>query len=174
LAVKKTLITGGIRSGKSAHALKLAQDLSSLKIFLATAEALDGDMTTRIKNHQEERGEAYQTIEEPLHIDTQLQNLPKDTSVVIIDCLTLWVNNLLYRLEGDEQKIQDKINAFLKILKTSPMNIFIVTNEVGLGIIPENKMTRHYIDLLGRLNQYVAEISDEVILMVSGIPQKIK
>ncbi len=171
---KKILITGGIRSGKSAYSLKRAQNLGSPKIFLATAEALDEDMATRIKNHQKERGEAYQTIEEPLHIDKQLQALPKNTSVVIIDCLTLWVSNLMCQLEEGEQKIQNKITAFLNVLKIAPMNILMVTNEVGLGVIPENKMARHYINLLGYLNQDIAKISDEVIFMAAGIPQTIK
>ena len=168
------LITGGIRSGKSAYALKLTENLSAPKIFLATAEALDDSMITRIKNHQEERGQTFQTIEEPLNIDETLQSLPENTSGVIIDCMTLWVNNLLYKLEEDEQRIQEKISSFLKVLKNVSTQVYIVTNEVGLGIIPENKMARRYIDLLGRLNQDIAEISDEVIFMVSGIAQKIK
>ena len=174
LGAKIMLITGGIRSGKSAYALKCAETFHSPKIFLATAEALDEAMNIRIQNHQKERGEDYTTIEEPLHIDEVLHTLPKNTSAVIIDCMTLWVNNLLYKLEDNEQRIQKKINVFLKVLQESPLNIFIVTNEVGLGIIPENKMARRYIDVLGRLNQDIAGMSDEVTFMVSGIPQKIK
>lgn len=170
---KRILLTGGIRSGKSAYALELASLMGKQKVFLATAEALDDEMNLRIKNHQLERGDEYQTIEEPLYIADRLKEVGIQ-DVVIIDCLTLWVNNLMFKLGNDEVKMQEQKDKFFDFLKQPTCSIIMVTNEVGLGVIPENKLSRQYINMLGRLNQDVARISDEMIMMISGIAQQIK
>ena len=170
---KITLITGGIRSGKSRYALSSVQKMSGQKIFIATAEPLDESMSIRIKNHQQERGEEFTTIEEPIYL-AKAMSAVSQREVILIDCLTLWVNNLLYYFKKDSEKTRKQFDLFLDILAHHPGQIVIVTNEVGLGVTPDNELTRIFIDELGFLNQRVAELSDEVILMIAGLPQIIK
>jgi adenosylcobinamide kinase/adenosylcobinamide-phosphate guanylyltransferase len=171
---KITLITGGMRSGKSRHALALTDKIHGPKIFVATARAFDAAMSLRIKKHQEERGGEYVTIEEPVRLAETLHSAPPGCAVVLIDCLTLWVNNLLYYYQDAPDEIRRQFNAFLGVLAAPPTQTVIVTNEVGLGVTPDNPLTRTFIDELGFINQKVAQLSDEVILMVAGLPQSIK
>ncbi len=167
-----SLITGGSRSGKSLYALKLAESYKQ-KIFIATAQAMDDEMKARILIHQKERGESYQTIEEPLEIAGAIRSINDSTSVIILDCLTVWLGNLLFHLENKQDR-SERINDFIKTLKSPPCDILIVTNEVGMGIVPEKELSRQFRDDAGSLNQQVAKLADEVIMMVSGIPLKIK
>ncbi len=169
-----TLVTGGIRSGKSRFALELAQARASRKTFLATAEPFDEEMKKRILRHQAERGKDFTTVEAPLHLAHAVREASRHTDLVLIDCLTLWVNNLLYRFGSEPEKIHFEMDSLLDVAADRQTDIILVTNEIGLGVIPENLLVRRFLDEQGRLNQELARISDEVIFMISGIPQVIK
>lgn len=167
-----TLVTGGSRSGKSAYALTLTKT-GKRKAFLATAEAIDGEMQERIVAHKKERREKYHTIEEPVEIWKVFETLPDDIEVIVVDCITVWLGNLQYHLD-DEKKEADAIEKFLTALSDPPCEVIVVTNELGMGIIPENPLVRRFRDEAGRLNQRVAALADKVVLTVSGIPMVIK
>lgn len=171
---KKTivLITGGGRSGKSRHALELSSSYKR-KVFVATAEGCDSEMRQRIIRHREERDSSFVTIEEPLNIAGSLHSLPDEIDVVVIDCLTVWLGNLMHR-KGLESLDNPEVISFLEMLKRPSFDVLIVTNEVGLGIIPENPIGRQFRDLSGKLNQEVASLAKKVILMISGIPMIVK
>jgi len=175
---KLILVLGGARAGKSTFALKLAEE--SVKngnvSFIATAQALDDDMKTRIARHRQERPMEWQTIEEPYQLDTALLQAASST-VVIVDCLTLFVSNWLVRVEDEIQcaeAVQRISESFLSSAKAQSGTVICVSNEVGLGIVPETQMGRSFRDLLGRVNQLFAAAADEVYLLVSGIPIRIK
>jgi adenosylcobinamide kinase/adenosylcobinamide-phosphate guanylyltransferase len=164
-------VTGGARSGKSSYALKLAEPYER-RTFLATAEAFDDEMRARIGRHRDERGTAFTTVEEPLFIDRAISQLPEG-GVVLLDCLTVWLGNLMHYL-GDEAAINDRIDALLDVLKAPSSDIILVSNEVGLGIVPENAMARSFRDLAGTLNRRVAECSTQAYLLCSGLPLVLK
>jgi len=192
---KIKLLTGGARSGKSTYALKLANAYEH-KTFIATAEAFDDEMRARIARHKEERRAAnYVTIEEPVDLAGAIQSLvgPRDckdsrdnkdslhvprsefrvpSCVILVDCLTVWVGNLMHH--RGVQEAYPEIDAFLDSLAAPPCDLILVSNEVGLGIIPDNPITRHYRDLLGKLNQRIAGVADHVMLLVSGLPLTLK
>ncbi len=165
-------LTGGARSGKSAFALDCAARYGR-KAFLATAEAFDEEMARRIRKHREERGASFVTIEEPLDIDRALLKLPPDIDVVVLDCLTVWLGNLMHRV-GREREIGDRIERFLGVLCKPPVNMIVVTNEVGMGIVPENAMARDFRDMAGSLNRKAAAVSTEAWLLCSGLPLRLK
>lgn len=161
------LITGGSRSGKSRLAVQLAQ-LYSPKTFLATAELKDGEMAERASLHRKERGPEWITVEEPIAIGKILREV--SDGVVILDCLTLWIANLLQqRLD-----IKKHTSEVLEILEDRRSNFLLVTNEVGSGIVPDNTLARNFRDLAGETNQQVARIADRVILMACGYPITLK
>lgn len=168
-----TFVTGGGRSGKSRYALSLAQDYQGKRIFIATSEPFDDEMRVRIKKHREERGGSFITIEEPLDLGGALDSLSTDVDVVVIDCLTVWLGNLMHRQEALASDAPE-ILKFIEMLDNPSCNLIVVSNEVGMGIIPNNAMARCFRDLAGTLNQRVAEHADRVILMVSGIPVYVK
>jgi len=159
----RTLITGGIKSGKSSHALVLAEEFGQPRRFLATAQALDDEMVLRIRRHKEERAGRFETVEEPLLIHERL------AENMVLDCLTLWVNNVLYYKR--EAEFDGWLGALLERL---PRDIVIVTNEVGMGFVPMDPLSREYGILLGRANARVASACDRVILMVAGQPLRVK
>jgi len=159
----RTLITGGVKSGKSSHALVLAQEFPEPRHFLATAEAFDGEMSERIARHKAERADRFITIEEPLDIQDRLQEN------MILDCVPLWLNNMFHY--GLEASIDGAVETIIARL---PGNIVIVTNEIGMGFIPADPLSRRYGDILGRINARLAAACDRVILMVSGIAVAIK
>ncbi|MCX8085133.1 MAG: bifunctional adenosylcobinamide kinase/adenosylcobinamide-phosphate guanylyltransferase [Calditerrivibrio sp.] len=164
-----TLITGGIKSGKSSFALSLGEGYKN-RLFIATAEPFDDDMKKKIDLHKMERGDGWTTIEEPLNLTNALKD-SEHYDFIIIDCLTMWVNNILYH----KVDIDIYINDFLKYLKRGlNSELVLVTNEVGLGIIPIDSVVREYVNLLGQVNQKLAHLSERVILMVSGLPFYIK
>ena len=173
--MKKTiLITGGCRSGKSKHALQLAQNCSGKKFFLATAQPLDDEMTKRISKHREERGDDWTTFEEPLNPASVFEKLESEPqSVLVLDCLTLWVSNLLMA-DRSKEKIMERVSEWLDHCSKFKGTLICITNEVGAGIVPETPLGREFRDLAGEINQKVAESFDEVLLTVSGIPVKIK
>ena len=169
---KIVFITGGARSGKSSFALENASGISGTKAFIATAEATDEEMRQRIEKHKLDRDGTYDTFEEPVGVSDLLKEIDGSYRVVIIDCLTLWMANLVWR----NANIDAEVGKFITTLRdlSGDTLICIVSNEVGMGIVPENETARRYRDLAGFLNQKVAEASDEVYLAVSGIPLKIK
>lgn len=160
------LITGGIKSGKSSYAIESAMQYDKPRVFIATAVAFDSEMRARIEKHKKERGFKFETTEEPIYLAKTIKEAKG--SVCVIDCITVWLNNLLYYNKIDE------IEKFLKVLKNPPCSTIIVSNEVGMGIMPDNKLSRQYIDTLGTTNQRIAAIAKNVILMVSGIALYIK
>lgn len=163
---KIILITGGARSGKSSFAEILAKKSGTRRrFFVATGQAFDKEMQKRIARHKKQRGKYWKTIEEPRDVSMVLSKLHK--GVVVIDCVTLWVSNH----NGD---IRKEIRDTLRIAKKSGFSTIIVTNEVGSGIVPENKLARRYRDTLGKVNQIIAKEADIVYLMCSGIPIQIK
>jgi len=172
---KIILITGGARSGKSRFAEELAQKKSDSVVYLATAEALDDEMRKRIYHHQARRPKSWKTVEEPIEIFQAVKNLNGSAHVILLDCLTLWISNLIHQnSEGVECRAIDMLEAsFLKI-KNSGQTLILVSNEVGMGLISENALGRLFTDLTGRINQFVSREADEVYFMVSGIPLKVK
>ncbi len=173
--MKKTiLITGGCRSGKSKHALQLANDLPGKKFFLATAQSLDDEMEERIQKHRQERGKEWVTFEESLNLSGVFKKIDDDPkTVLVLDCLTLWISNLLMA-DNSKEKIMARVNEWLDSSSRFQGTLICITNEVGAGIVPETPLGREFRDLAGEINQRVADRFDEVILTVSGIPVKIK
>ena len=175
MAMKITFITGGARSGKSSFALKTASALDGQKAYLATAEALDQEMKERIFKHKKERGVTWDTHEEPVKIADTLKGMTDRYDVVVLDCLTLWLSNLVCNNMDCDKEIDNFIEVLKNISAIRPCSkIFIVSNEVGMGIVPENELARRFRDFAGILNQKAAEIADEVYLVTAGIPMKIK
>lgn len=166
-------ILGGCRSGKSHYAVKLAKKTAKKVLFVATAAPLDNEMRRRIKLHQKNRPLTWKTIEEPRDLVLRLKQLPKKYNLIIIDCLTLFISNLLIDGHSDNH-IEDKVTLLLRLLKKFDSDSILVSNEVGLGIVPDNPLARRFRDLAGRINQKVADVSDKVYFMISGIPMKIK
>jgi len=167
-------VLGGCRSGKSKYALTYANThWQPPKCFLATSEPLDHEMHDRIANHQKERGPDWHTIESPINICDTIQNDAHHYSGMLLDCITLWISNLMCR-DMDEVFIKQQISLFLDVLQNIHCPIIIVSNEVGLGIVPDNAMARFYRDLVGSTNQQIAAISDRVVFMVAGIPMTVK
>ena len=174
---KCVLILGGARSGKSSFAQELAKKLGDKVLFIATGEALDEEMQSRIEQHQKDRPKSWRTLETPSDLGPQIEKHIGDNKVVIIDCLTLLVSNLLGN-ESDyaraESRVTAEIDGLIACTRKVNAHFIIVSNEVGLGIVPENKTARIYRDLLGKANQLLAQRADEVYYMVAGIPVKIK
>ena len=170
---KIVLILGGGRCGKSRHALFLAQQYPGAKGFIATAEPLDDEMKARIENHQLERDDSFITLEEPLNLSRAARSLTPQVNVAVIDCLTVWMGNLIYR-HGRADQNTEEIISFLEMLHHPPCDLIIVSNEVGMGIIPDNEMARAFRDLSGWVNRKVAQAAGQVILMVAGIPLYLK
>jgi adenosylcobinamide kinase / adenosylcobinamide-phosphate guanylyltransferase len=162
-------ITGGCRSGKSRYALHYANQHFSKKLFLATCEVLDEEMAQRIENHKKMRGLEWQTVEEPIDIIDRIKKEGADSEVILIDCLTLWLYNLLMKWDSD-LRMMEETETLIDALKKSDASSILVSNEVGMGIVPADPLSRRYRDLLGTMNQRIAEALDTVIFMVSGIP----
>jgi adenosylcobinamide kinase/adenosylcobinamide-phosphate guanylyltransferase len=170
-----TLITGGARSGKSSFALQIANETPGKKIYIATAVATDPEMEERIALHKKERADKYFTIEEQIDLEKALEKCSQHIDIAIIDCLTVWLGNLFFHFKENKQEVKKHIEGFLTFISNIALfNLVIVTNEVGSGIIPENKTTRSYRDIAGHLNTSIAKIADSVYYCVCGIPQKIK
>jgi adenosylcobinamide kinase/adenosylcobinamide-phosphate guanylyltransferase len=177
-----TLITGGSRSGKSSFAQQMAEQLDTPRLFIATCPRVDPEMDERVRRHQRDReGLNWRTAEVPLRLSEELRiGIPAGTTV-LIDCLTLWVSNLMYAAEqeGPEQGIsEDQIAVLAEELACAARGcqgeVIMVTNEVGLGIVPDNPLARRYRDLVGRCNQVIAATADKVFLVSCGIPLRIK
>jgi len=174
--MKIILITGGVRSGKSSYALELAEQVDRKRAFIATAAPIDSEMKIRIENHQKERADRYDTFEEQVDLITQILEISEDYEVVVVDCLTVWLGNLYYKNNDNEEFVQKEVDRFIEFLNSynGKMDIIFVTNEVGSGIIPNNALSRSYRDLAGYLNRSVATIAESLYFSVCGIAQKIK
>lgn len=179
---KVILVSGGCRSGKSHFALNMALRCPGVRYFIATCPKVDEEMDRRISLHQKERErDQWQTIEEELNIHPVFKTLESQNErVVIVDCLTLWINNWMYRNRMDRNKlteveIREKSIELVQSAKHCfPGQVFFVTSEVGLGLVPETQEGRLFRDLLGSTNQIIAAAAEEVYFLVSGIPIKIK
>jgi adenosylcobinamide kinase/adenosylcobinamide-phosphate guanylyltransferase len=169
-----TLITGGARSGKSQQALKLALPYQR-KFFVATGEALDDEMSARIEFHRTTRPTDFQTVEEPVQVVAALEELRNNADLVVLDCLTLWMSNLMHRHGMDDGPVLTEADKLAAALKEASFASIVVTDEVGSGIVPtDHAESRRFRDLLGWTNQKVAAVADQVLLMVAGYPVKVK
>jgi adenosylcobinamide kinase/adenosylcobinamide-phosphate guanylyltransferase len=166
------LITGGARSGKSQYAEQRCREMSKRPLYIATAEAQDEEMAQRIADHQKRRGDLWTTIEAPTELAEALLCQRAKTDCALVDCLTLWISNLLLR--WNEAHIDDRVEQLLETFPRLDFHVIFVTNEVGGGIVPDNPLARQFRDLLGRVNQRIAQVADEVILMVAGVPVIVK
>ncbi len=169
---KIIFITGGSRSGKSTKALDIAKKYK-LRGFIATAIPFDDEMKLRITKHKKERDKDFVTIEEPYNIAEAIEKLELDVDVIIIDCISVWLGNLLFKYGENESEFAEVKNLYKKLTDIK-CDIIIVTNEIGMGIIPENKLARHYRDIAGFINQKLAKLSNEAFFMISGLTIKIK
>jgi adenosyl cobinamide kinase/adenosyl cobinamide phosphate guanylyltransferase len=168
-----TLITGGARSGKSMQALKLSLPYQR-KFFVATGQALDDEMTARIEFHRTTRPADFQTVEEPAQIVAALEKLGKSADLVVVDCLTLWISNLMLS-NGTDGPILAEADKLASALKEASFASIVVTDEVGSGIVPtDHAESRRFRDLLGWTNQKIAAVADSVLMMVAGFPLKLK
>ena len=172
-----TLVLGGARSGKSALSQSIAEQNQNKKsqkdlFYIATATANDEEMQQRIQHHQTQRCERWTLCEEPLYLADTLRQHDHPDRCLLVDCLTLWVTNLITHTDENLHRIEfDKLEAILPTLKA---DIIMVSNEVGLGIIPMGKLSRQFCDETGRLHQSLAALSDNVIMTIAGLPQYLK
>jgi adenosylcobinamide kinase/adenosylcobinamide-phosphate guanylyltransferase len=168
-----TLVLGGARSGKSRYAQQLAEQ-SRQVVFVATAKASDDEMAAKIERHRVERPQEWRTIEEPLDLPTVLGENALGSDVIVVDCLTIFAANLL-EVEGeDSETIERRVEALCEALRAAQCNVVLVSNEVGSGVVPEYAVGCRYRDLLGEINQKVARVADDVVLMVAGLPLALK
>lgn len=175
------MVIGGCRSGKSSYALNRANHIHEVfqpdhqqqKLFLATSVPTDAEMEERVVKHQNERGNDWRTIEEPVRIDRVIKEESVTSSVILVDCLTLWTSNIIYELKSPD-RIEQAIANLETTLKDPSCPVILVTNEVGYGIVPENSLARQFRDLAGAVNQRVAAVVDRVVQTVAGIDVQIK
>lgn len=168
------LILGGARSGKSRFALELGEPLGKRRVFVATALPSDEEMARRIERHRRERPEGWKTVEAPLHLAELLPSLEGKAEVAVIDCLTLWLSNLLTAKGESEEKMLGEIDRLIKAARSVNFSVVAVSNEVGLGIVPMSSLSRLFRDLSGLLHQRWAAEADEVYWMMAGIAVPIK
>lgn len=170
---KLVFITGGSRSGKSSLAVSMAESMPKEKIFIATCIPQDGEMKRRVALHKRSRPSSWRTIEAKGNLAAILRKETKSDIFIIIDCLTLFISSLLMK-KADEKRIKNEVSKAARIIKNGKATVIIVSNEVGSGLVPENKLGRDFRDIVGICNQIVAKSADEVIYAVSGIPLIIK
>ena len=184
MRLKSILVIGGARSGKSHYAQELALQSSQPVLFVATAEAGDEEMRQRIEEHQEARPATWSTLEVATHVGSQILKKIDKSQTVIVDCITLLVNNIFSQHTDPigepidtpliEKKVMAEVNELVDCINQANVSFIIVTNEVGLGLVPDKRMGRLYRDLLGRANQILAQHVDEICLMVAGLPLRVK
>jgi adenosylcobinamide kinase/adenosylcobinamide-phosphate guanylyltransferase len=171
---KVALVLGGARSGKSRYGLALAARLPAPRLFLATGEARDEEMLARITAHQAERGPDWETREVPLELPEVIEATEGRYGVILVDCLTMWLANLMLRENGSTDDLNSARQQLLAILERLATPVIFISNEVGLGIVPESPLARKFRDELGRLHQQAAAAADLVVLVVAGLPVTIK
>ncbi|WP_119685633.1 bifunctional adenosylcobinamide kinase/adenosylcobinamide-phosphate guanylyltransferase [Acinetobacter pittii] len=166
------LILGGARSGKSRLAEQTAIDRQLAVTYVATAQALDFEMQSRITHHQNQRPSHWSLVEEPLYLANALQKIDRPNQIILVDCLTLWLTNLLLL---DDQSVQQlECEQLLKVLPTLESEIILVSNETGLGVVPLGEISRRFVDEAGRLHQSLGQIADKVVFCVAGFPMILK
>lgn len=165
--VRTLLVGGGVRCGKSAFALEIANDLGPRRVFIATAQAFDAEMSERIRAHRLERGSEWTTLEEPLALPEALRAAAEQADVVVIDCLTLWLSNLILRDDSDET-VARQVEGLAEVLRERRCHVVMVTNEVGMGLVPDNALGRRFRDCAGRTHQRLARECSEVYVGVLG------
>ncbi len=165
-----TLVIGGARSGKSRYAEELLAAHDGVRTYIATAQAQDAEMAARIAEHQARRGDGWQTVEQPLDLVAALEAHCRPTGAVLVDCLTLWLSNLM----AASRDIAAETAGLTAALGNLPGRAVLVSNEVGLGIVPDNEMAREFRDHAGRLNQAVADTVDEAVFIAAGLPLRLK
>jgi adenosylcobinamide kinase / adenosylcobinamide-phosphate guanylyltransferase len=165
-----TLVLGGVRSGKSRYAQQLAER-SGRVVFVATAKISDDEMRGKIERHRADRPKQWMTIEEPLELVEVLTQQQTSCDVILIDCLTIFAANLL---ESEGDAIDDRVTALCNALRSADCAVVLVSNEVGSGVVPAYPLGRRYRDLLGEINQSIAKVADDVILMIAGLPLALK
>ena len=178
------LCSGGARSGKSEFAERLALATAGRKAYVATGQAFDEEMIDRIKKHQERRGEIWNNFEVPLHLAKEWQNISQTADVILIDCLTMFTTNHMMahgsiRGQEDANRLEQTILSELDTLLDSIQScegktVIFVTNEIGLGIVPDNKLARYFRDIAGRVNRAVASVADKLYLTISGVTIELK
>jgi adenosylcobinamide kinase / adenosylcobinamide-phosphate guanylyltransferase len=172
-ARQSVLVLGGARSGKSAYALQRAQEWEGRLIYLATAEGKDEEMRKRIARHRaRRRSRRWETIEEPLEVVWQLKEMDEAIGAVVLDCVTLWVSNAL--LNHQQEELENQVAELVEEVPLLPFHFLAVSNEVGLGLVPDTPLGREYRDLLGSVNQRLAQVCKEVVFMTAGLPMKLK
>ncbi|MEM7025256.1 MAG: bifunctional adenosylcobinamide kinase/adenosylcobinamide-phosphate guanylyltransferase [Pseudomonadota bacterium] len=167
---RTTLVLGGARSGKSRYAERLALQSGRDPVYVATAQVLDDEMAGRIATHQERRGPDWTTIEEPIELVEALRRECRRDRTVLVDCLTLWLTNLMVA----ERPVETESAALVRALRELAGPVILVSNEVGQGIIPDNAMARRFVDHAGWLHQGIAEQAEAVVFMTAGLPQRLK
>ena len=172
IGVKESIfVLGGCRSGKSRHALELAEKISDIhRVFIATCVPYDEEMKDRVRCHRQDRGSTWTTVDAPVELADAILKHSQTAQVILADCLTLWMSNLLMESENMESRVEQLTMAILQ----AQCPVIVVSNEVGTGIVPENALARQYRDAVGLANQKVAACVDKVIWMVAGIPVLIK
>lgn len=183
---KLILVTGGARSGKSSYAEDIARSYGDAVLYVATSIPFDEEMKLRIKKHREQRPDNWETLEAYKDMDTHLSSLLQGKSAVLLDCITIMTTNLMFEYETNwdnikaedilhiEERVRAEIVKLIETAQRSVIPFILVTNEVGMGIVPDNALSRMFRDIAGRVNQMVAKAADEVYFCVSGIPMKIK
>jgi len=184
--IKLILVTGGARSGKSTFAEEKAKEFGQDVLYVATSKPIDDEMKQRIAKHRAQRPAQWETLEEYKNLDVALVNITKNKDAVLLDCITIMVTNLMMdecfdwenltrgKVEEIERFIEQQINKLINISKVVERPFIIVTNEVGLGVVPPSAIGRDFRDIAGRMNQILARAADEVYFCVSGIPMKVK
>ena len=178
------LVTGGARSGKSRHAEQLAANYPRV-LYIATSKIFDSEMAQRIEHHRDSRPAHWRTVEQYRDLNTVITPQNDAQEAVLLECITTLITNVMYDAAGEmpedewdfaamEQVVDQQIDSLLAACAASPAEVILVTNEVGMGIVPENRLARHFRDIAGRVNQRLAQSADEVWLVVSGIGVKIK
>ena len=166
------LILGGARSGKSRLAEQIAQQLAQPVVYVATAQALDGEMQVRIQHHQQQRPEDWRLCEEPIYLAEQLVKLDRLNQTILVDCLTLWMSNLLMHTDPDLQ-VQE-CQKLLDVVGSLQSELILVSNETGLGVVPMGQISRRFVDEAGRLHQQLGQIATKVVFCVAGFPMILK
>jgi adenosylcobinamide kinase/adenosylcobinamide-phosphate guanylyltransferase len=165
-----TLVLGGARSGKSRFAEQCVEAMPARHIYIATGQAGDAEMAERIRRHQTRRGSNWQTVEESLDLTGVLERLANNDAAVLVDCLTLWLSNLMMA----KAPVEEAIASLVDVLSRGQGSIVLVSNEVGQGIVPVNTLAREFRDHAGWMNQKIAAVADSVVLVTAGIPQHLK
>lgn len=173
MANKLTFVLGGARSGKTAFAEGVCNRHNVARVYIATAQALDAEMSVRIERHRQTRGAGFTTIEAPIELSQAVRDL-KGPCITLIDCLTLWISNLMADGSVTDEMIFSKAADLISASRSVDAAFVVVSNETGLGIVPDNALARRFRDVSGKVNQMIAAASDEVYFITAGLPMKLK